>query len=57
MEGSCGSIAFSGLVGAMRDHFTGWSSADFKPSIANAKTAYMALKWTSAIVTKGLDKK
>merc|ERR1712226_584211 len=52
--GQCSAIAFSTLTGAMRDHFAGWGSVDFKPSPPNARTALMALDWTFLIARKGL---
>ena len=54
IAGQCSPIAFTALLGAMRDHFAGWGGVDFKPSPPNARTAIMALDWTFLIARQGL---
>ena len=55
--GPCGSVAFNSLLGAMRDHFSGWADVNFRPSPPNAKTAVMALDWTFVIAENGLKER
>ena len=52
--GPCGAIVFHSLLGAMRDHFSGWADVNFKPSPSHAKTAVMALDWTFVIAEIGM---